>query len=326
MMIMAVVGYALVRLHALKQEDSRVLSVLLIRVLQPCLILRAFQIELTPDRMQGFIFATVASTISMLISIAFAKAMEKPLGFDPVDRASLTYANVGNLILPLISMSLGEEMVFYGSAFRAEELCSVKSVEHHLRSAVVAGYRLRMVSAVSYVFVFFPARWTHLKIDHRCVVAVVRYAVDDRISGSAHHAADERMTESSVVLVAHLVQAVRTYGKIGRYHGRLVLSVSAFTYRKAAEISGLHLVPRYVDDLRRQRLRLFYLIYEIVYPLRGISDDDLDESSDIGDLALHPKPLSDFRNERPEADALHYSPKSDTFCPKLCHFAYLSSC
>ena len=110
-MIMAVVGYALVRLHALKQEDSRVL-------LQPCLILRAFQIELTPDRMQGFIFATVASTISMLISIAFAKAMEKPLGFDPVDRASLTYANVGNLILPLISMSLGEEMVFYGSAFQ----------------------------------------------------------------------------------------------------------------------------------------------------------------------------------------------------------------
>ena len=62
MMIMAVVGYALVRLHALKQEDSRVLSVLLIRVLQPCLILRAFQIELTPDRMQGFLFATVAST------------------------------------------------------------------------------------------------------------------------------------------------------------------------------------------------------------------------------------------------------------------------
>ena len=117
-MLMAVVGYALVKLHALKQEDSRVISVLLIRVLQPCLILRAFQIELTPDRMQGFIFATAASTISMLISIAFVKAMEKPLGFDPVDRASLTYANVGNLILPLISMSLGEEMVFYGSAFQ----------------------------------------------------------------------------------------------------------------------------------------------------------------------------------------------------------------
>ena len=118
MMIMAVVGYVLVRLHALRQEDSRVLSVLLIRVLQPCLILRAFQIELTPDRMQGFIFATVASTISMLISIAFAKIMERPLGLDPVDRSSLTYANVGNLILPLISMSLGEEMVFYGSAFQ----------------------------------------------------------------------------------------------------------------------------------------------------------------------------------------------------------------
>ena len=118
MMIMAVVGYALVRLHALKQEDSRVLSVLLIRVLQPCLILRAFQIELTPDRMQGFLFATVASSISMLFCIMFAKLFQKVWNLDPVDRAALTYANVGNLILPLISMSLGDEMVFYGSTFQ----------------------------------------------------------------------------------------------------------------------------------------------------------------------------------------------------------------
>ena len=118
MMIMALVGYVLVKLNVLKQEDSRVISVLLIWVLQPCLILRAFQIELTPDRTQGFLFATIASTLSMLLCIAFAKLMERPLGLDEVDRPSLTYANVGNLILPLISMSLGDEMVFYGSAFQ----------------------------------------------------------------------------------------------------------------------------------------------------------------------------------------------------------------
>ena len=99
MMLMALVGYVLVKLNVLKQEDSRVISVLLIWVLQPCLILRAFQIELTPDRTQGFLFATIASTLSMLLCIAFAKLMERPLGLDEVDRPSLTYANVGNLIL-----------------------------------------------------------------------------------------------------------------------------------------------------------------------------------------------------------------------------------
>lgn len=118
MMIMAMVGFVLVKLGALKQEDSRVISVLLIRVLQPCLILRSFQIDLTPDRMHGFIFATIASSITMILSILIAGMMKKPLGFDPVDRASLTYGNTGNLILPLISMSMGEEMVFYGSAFQ----------------------------------------------------------------------------------------------------------------------------------------------------------------------------------------------------------------
>ena len=118
MMIMAVVGYALVKMGVLKEEDSRVISVILIRVLQPCLILRSFQIELTPDRMHGFIFATIASSVSMIMSIVIAKLLEKPLDLDPIDRSSLTYGNTGNLILPLIAMSLGDEMVFYGSAFQ----------------------------------------------------------------------------------------------------------------------------------------------------------------------------------------------------------------
>ena len=64
---MAVVGYVLVKLGTLKQEDSRVISLLLLFVIQPCMILRSLQIELTPDRMQGFLFATAASSISMLL-------------------------------------------------------------------------------------------------------------------------------------------------------------------------------------------------------------------------------------------------------------------
>ena len=114
MSLMAVVGYVMVKVGTLKQEDSRVISLLLLFVIQPCMILRSLQIELTPDRLQGFLFATVASSLSMLFCILFAKLFQKVWDLDPVDRTSLTYANVGNLILPLISMSLGDEMVFYG--------------------------------------------------------------------------------------------------------------------------------------------------------------------------------------------------------------------
>lgn len=118
MMLMALVGYVLVKLGTLKQEDSRIISLLLLFVIQPCMILRSLQIDLTPDRLQGFLFATVASSISMVFCVIFAKVFERVWDLDPVDRASLTYANVGNLILPLISMSLGDEMVFYGSTFQ----------------------------------------------------------------------------------------------------------------------------------------------------------------------------------------------------------------
>ena len=118
MSLMAVVGYVMVKLGTLKQEDSRVISLLLLFVIQPCMILRSLQIELTPDRLHGFLFATAASSLSMLFCILFAKLFQRVWDLDPVDRTSLTYANVGNLILPLISISLGDEMVFYGSTFQ----------------------------------------------------------------------------------------------------------------------------------------------------------------------------------------------------------------
>ena len=56
MSLMAVVGYVMVKVGTLKQEDSRVISLLLLFVIQPCMILRSLQIELTPDRLQGFIW------------------------------------------------------------------------------------------------------------------------------------------------------------------------------------------------------------------------------------------------------------------------------
>ena len=118
MMLMAIVGYVLVKLDVLHKEDSRAISVLLVYVLQPCLVLHSLQIELTPNRLHGFIFGTVFAFLSMFLSILFAGAVRKPLHLDGIDRASLTYANVGNLIMPLVSMALGDEMVFYCSVFQ----------------------------------------------------------------------------------------------------------------------------------------------------------------------------------------------------------------
>ena len=118
MMLMALVGYVLVRFNVLKQEDSRAISVLLAFVLQPCMILYSLQIEMTPERFKGFVFGAVLAACTMLLSILFTILTKNPLRLDGIDRSSLVYANVGNLLMPLVSMSLGEEMLFYCSVFQ----------------------------------------------------------------------------------------------------------------------------------------------------------------------------------------------------------------
>ena len=50
MMVMVVVGYAAVKLHVVESKDSLTLSRLTVYILQPCLICRSVQIDLTPER------------------------------------------------------------------------------------------------------------------------------------------------------------------------------------------------------------------------------------------------------------------------------------
>lgn len=118
MLLMVVVGYGAVKLRVVDSDDSKTLSRLIVYILQPCLICRSFQIELTPERMSGFLCALVLGISTYLIWIAALELLKKPLKLDAVDRCSLIYSNVGNLALPLIYMILGSEYVFYASALQ----------------------------------------------------------------------------------------------------------------------------------------------------------------------------------------------------------------
>lgn len=116
MLLWVAVGYATVKSGLVPGESSKVLSKLTVYVFCPCMIFHAFQIELTHERMVGFLTCLAASTAMYVVWIVLSRALRKPLGLHPVDEASLVYGNVGNLMLPLVGMTLGEEMVFYASA------------------------------------------------------------------------------------------------------------------------------------------------------------------------------------------------------------------
>ncbi len=118
MLIMAAVGYVVVKVGFLKAEASKMLSNLTVYVLVPCMIINAFQSEITSERMKGFIVALVFSVVIYVVWITLNFLLKKPLKLGPIDEATLIYCNVGNLMLPLVEMTLGEGMVFYAVALQ----------------------------------------------------------------------------------------------------------------------------------------------------------------------------------------------------------------
>ena len=99
-----VLGWLLVRLHLLKPEDSRVLSKVCLYLVTPCVIINAFQLQRTPELLQGLALSLGAAIgIHALFFIATA-LLHRPLRLTPVEQASLIYTNSGNLIIPYCSM------------------------------------------------------------------------------------------------------------------------------------------------------------------------------------------------------------------------------
>ena len=118
MMIIVAVGYAAVKLRVVDSASSKVLSRISVYILQPCMIFYAFQIEITPERLHGFLLTLLFGMLVYVIWIVGLELLKKPLRLDAIDRCTLIYSNVGALILPIVNMILGIEYVFYTSALQ----------------------------------------------------------------------------------------------------------------------------------------------------------------------------------------------------------------
>lgn len=138
------VGFALVRLHLLKTGDSKTLSVLSVYAICPCAFISATQVDLTPDVLQGFLFAVVCAIVLQVGQIILTKILAKPLHLSPIERAASIYSNCGNLIIPLVGFILGDEWVVYSLAYMSVQTIliwthgkSLISENHHIDVRVV---------------------------------------------------------------------------------------------------------------------------------------------------------------------------------------------
>ena len=74
--IIIFLGWAIVKAGILKSEDSRVLSMLLLYVIIPCVILNAFQIERTTDTVRmmelSLLSALMMNVLSLVLTVGKA--------------------------------------------------------------------------------------------------------------------------------------------------------------------------------------------------------------------------------------------------------------
>jgi len=117
MLLMVFMGFLIVRLKLLSTEDSRVLSAVALYISGPCMMLDAFQLECSPDRLQGLLLSIGAATFALALAVGLNFVIRRPLRLDPVEQTSAIYSNSGNLIIPIVVYVFGQEWVLYTSGF-----------------------------------------------------------------------------------------------------------------------------------------------------------------------------------------------------------------
>ena len=121
-LLMMACGFAVVKLGLISAKNSRTLSVITIYIVMPCVMINAFQIEYSKSIRNGFFLAVAAAILIHIFLLAFVKLIGKPLKLSVVERASIIYSNSGNLVIPLVTVVLGEKWVIYASAFLSVQM------------------------------------------------------------------------------------------------------------------------------------------------------------------------------------------------------------
>jgi len=120
--IMILMGFIIVKAKLLKAEDSKILSVIVLYLIIPCVIINAFQVDYTPQTVKGLLIALAGSVMTQVILLIVVSILRRVFHLNEVEVASIYYSNSGNLIVPIVTFILGKEWVLYGCVFMSVQL------------------------------------------------------------------------------------------------------------------------------------------------------------------------------------------------------------
>lgn len=120
--IMIFMGFIIVKAKLLKAEDSKILSVIVLYLIIPCVIINVFQVDYTPQTVKGLLIALAGSVMTQVILLIVVSILGRVFHLNEVEVASIYYSNSGNLIVPIVTFILGKEWVLYGCVFMSVQL------------------------------------------------------------------------------------------------------------------------------------------------------------------------------------------------------------
>lgn len=120
--LMIFMGFLIVKAKLLNSEDSKVLSIVVLYLIIPCVIINAFQVDYTSQTVKGLLIALAGSVMTQVILLIVVSILGRVLHLNEVEVASIYYSNSGNLIVPIVTFILGKEWVLYGCVFMSVQL------------------------------------------------------------------------------------------------------------------------------------------------------------------------------------------------------------
>ena len=114
-----ILAFACYRLKIVSQEGNRSISNLLLMIVNPCLIITVYQTDYDARLVRGLLIAFAAAFAAHIIAILIARFLvpEKNNPNYYLDRFGSIYSNCGFIGIPLIYSVLGNEGVFYLTAY-----------------------------------------------------------------------------------------------------------------------------------------------------------------------------------------------------------------
>lgn len=115
--LIVLMGIALVKFKLLKPADSYPLSVITLYLISPAVMIHAFQVDYTPEILDGLWLSVKLALLFNFSLIMLGKLFAKIFKLDILEQAAVIYTNAGNLIIPVVLAVFGAEWLIYTAGY-----------------------------------------------------------------------------------------------------------------------------------------------------------------------------------------------------------------